>query len=174
MIAGYLQELVAMAAKAGIPFVAHVDGPFWAGCPTAPCPDWDVGGFSPGSLRAGGVAGVMAESWAQGNLGVAAAELIRQGGATASTLQMLCDVPNCDLSARPCSTGNVDSDNDYWFRTINALGLSSWGVWDLIDGGVGDPNEYGDVLNNGSGLTRKGQIHAAHARAASRSDLRAD
>ena len=40
---------------------------------------------------------------------------------------------------------------------------STWGVWDLFDGGSGDTNSYGDAKNDGSGLTAKGKLHAARA-----------
>lgn len=41
-------------------------------------------------------------------------------------------------------------------------------MWDFVDGGFGDKNSYGDVMNDGSGLTRKGRLHAARANKGSR------
>jgi hypothetical protein len=64
----------------------------------------------------------MAESWAQGNLGAAAGELIRLGAVTTNTLFLLNDIPNCDITSRPCSTGSLASDNAYWFKVIDTLG----------------------------------------------------
>jgi hypothetical protein len=42
MISEFLQDVggVGNVAGGGLPFVAHVDGPFWGGCPTVPCPSW--------------------------------------------------------------------------------------------------------------------------------------
>ena len=87
------------------------------------------------------------------------------GSRLRDNLLLLNDVPNCDLDrTRKCSTGSLRSDDDDWFHTLGALGLNdTWGVWDLVDGGVGDVNDYGDALNDGTGLTPKGKLHAARA-----------
>ena len=46
----------------------------------------------------------------------------------------------------------------------DAAGLGDrWGVWDFIDGGLADPTAYGDVINNGTALTAKGELHRARA-----------
>ena len=51
-----------------------------------------------------------------------------------------------------------------WFDDLDALGLGdTWGVWDLIDGGDGEENSYGDVQNDGTALTPKGALHRARA-----------
>jgi hypothetical protein len=41
--------------------------------------------------------------------------------------------------------------------------LSTLQVWDFVDGGTGDSNQYGDALNDGTGLTAKGKLHRAQA-----------
>lgn len=83
---------------------------------------------------------------------------------------MLNDVPNCDLDPRhPCSTGSVESDTATWFKWLDALQLSqTWGVWDFIDAGLNDVNDYGDVTADGKNLTTKGRLHAARAAGAAK------
>ena len=36
-------------------------------------------------------------------------------------------------------------------------------MWDFVDGGLGDNNQYGDALNDGTGLTEKGVLHRQRA-----------
>lgn len=108
-------------------------------------------------------------------------------------LLLLCDTPNCDLypaqvrrGARtvarisrssvprpphwqaPCSTGSLAGDTEAWWADLDALGLAShaWGVWDAVDGGAAQPNFYGDLANDGSGLTAKGVMHQQRAQQA--------
>ena len=109
--------------------------------------------------------GVMAESWCMGTLLPDARSLLAAGGATKDTLLLLNDVPDCDLDpVKKCSTGSLASDTSTWFGWLDELGLTdTWGVWQLVDGGVGDPNDYGDGTNDGTALTAKGQLHRARA-----------
>lgn len=163
-IAGYNADLGDAIRGAGMHFLAHVDGPFWDGCWPQPCSTWDVAGYGPASLnRAAGVDGIMAESWTMGSLLGGARRLLSDGTAAADTLLLLNDVPNCDLDpAKKCSTGSVASDTAAWFAWLDELELTSWGVWDLFDGGMGDENDYGDGLDDGTGLTSKGRLHRMH------------
>ena len=76
------------------------------------------------------------------------------------------DVPNCDDPAakKKCSTGSLAGDTAAWFGTLARLGLNgTWGVWDFVDGGLGDANQYGDARNDGAGLSPKGLLHRAQA-----------
>lgn len=36
-------------------------------------------------------------------------------------------------------------------------------MWDFVDGGAGEQDEFGDVEGDGSALTHKGQLHATEA-----------
>ena len=144
------------ANGANVTYLQHVDGPFWDAA------GGEVNGYSAKSLAV--AQGVMAESWCQGVLRNAVRALLAAGGASTSTLLMLNDVPNCDDASQPkrCSTGSLKGDTSAWFDDLDALGLGdTWGVWDLIDGGVGEENSYGDVQNDGTALTPKGALHRA-------------
>ena len=83
---------------------------------------------------------------------------------TAERLLLINDVPNCDQVDvhKKCATSSVDKDTQLWFSFIQKLGLSSFGIWDLFDGGLGDANEYGDAFNDGQNLTRKGLLHSQY------------
>eukprot|EP01052_Picozoa_sp_SAG31_P042772 SAG31_NODE_6899_length_1857_cov_2.766212_1_plen_232_part_00 len=163
-IAAYNSWLRTVIGAAGAEFLMHVDGPFWNGCWPAPCPHWNVGGYSPTSIAASGVTGLLGESWAMGSL-QHAVETLRSANPLLQHVLLLNDVPNCDLdSSKKCSTGSLQGDDDDWFNILDQLGLNrTWGIWDFADGGVGDPNDYGDAKNDGSGLTLKGKLHAARA-----------
>lgn len=65
----------------------------------------------------------------------------------------------------PCSTGSLAGDTSAWWADLESLGLGghSWGVWDAVDGGAAQPNLYGDLLSNGTGLTAKGTLHRGRA-----------
>lgn len=66
----------------------------------------------------------MAESWMQGVLSAAIGELLKSGAVETSTLQLLNDIPNCDIDpAHPCSTGSVVSDTKNWFSVVQSLGI---------------------------------------------------
>ena len=163
-----LQAAVHSAAFApGSRYVQHVDGPWWDGCKTSPCPDWSVAGYSPGSLS--GLDGVLAESWVQGSLVRGVAQLFSTGAFSPTNTLLMCDVPDCDLDggSHPCSTGSLEGDETAWFSTLQKVGLDgTWAVWQFVDGGLRDGNDYGDVTNDGTALTRKGQLHAARAKMA--------
>ena len=157
----------------GVRYLQHVDGPFLDGCWPQPCPSWNVNGYSPASLRSGGADGLLAESWAMGSLVGAVKTLFALGAASASTLLLVNDVPNCDRypTSHPCSTGSLVGDDDKWFADVARAGLpnATWGVWDSWDCGIGeDKNFYGDVAPNGTALTPKGQLHRARALAATK------
>ena len=157
-IAALITDIQRVANAANVTYLQHVDGPFW---------DAGSGGVNGYSAKSLSVAqGVMAESWAQGDLRSSVGAFLVAGGASTSTLLLLNDVPNCDDASQPkrCSTGSVDGDTAAWFADLDALGVGdTWGVWDLCDGGVGDQNSYGDITNDGSALTRKGALHRARA-----------
>lgn len=142
---------------AGATYLQHLDGPFWN------APGVNMSGYSAKSLAV--AQGVMAESWCMGTLLPDARSLLAAGGATKDTLLLLNDVPDCDLDpVKKCSTGSLASDTSTWFGWLDELGLTdTWGVWQLVDGGVGDPNDYGDGTNDGTALTAKGQLHRARA-----------
>ena len=155
-IGNLIADLQSTANAANVTYLQHVDGPFWDAA------GGEVNGYSAKSLAI--AQGVMAESWCQGSLKTAVSALLAAGGATTSTLLMLNDVPNCDDLSQPkrCSTGSLAGDTSAWFGVLDALNLGdTWGVWDLIDGGAGEANSYGDVQNNGTGLTPKGALHRA-------------
>lgn len=153
----------------GIRHLLHVDGPFWDGCWPQPCDpsDWVVGGYSPASLRDAGIQGLLGESWVSGSLVGSVSLLIDQESVNASEIMLLCDVPNCDDpgSERKCATGSVRGDTEAWFADLVKIGVNgTWGVWDFVDGGLEDGhNNYGDALNDGSGLTAKGKLHSQMA-----------
>jgi hypothetical protein len=163
-ITEYNTELYSLIKNSGAQFLLHVDGPFWNGCWPAPCPHWNVAGYSPASIAASRVTGLLGESWAMGSL-QHAVETLRAACPLLRDVLLLNDVPNCDLDqAKKCSTGSLQSDDEDWFNILGRLGLNrTWGVWDFADGGVGDANDYGDAKNDGSGLTTKGKLHAARA-----------
>lgn len=165
-IANYSQTIQATvhAALPGALHVQHVDGPFWDACWPQPCATWNFNGYSPASLT--GLDALFAESWVQGSLAGGVARLLAEGVVSNGTLLLCNDVPNCDLypTTKPCATGSLASDTEAWFAILDAQGLgSTWAVWDFADGGDADPNYYGDVLNNGTGLTPKGRLHQARA-----------
>eukprot|EP00912_Choanoflagellata_sp_UC4_P002059 UC4_evm1s1315 len=162
-ITKYNNDLASVVHNAGMQFLIHVDGPFWDGCYPQPCHDWNIGGYSPNSLKVSQMDGLMAESWCQGSLLGGANMLIEDGVVTGESLLLLNDIPNCDIdNTTKCSTGSLINDTALWFSWIERLGVKSWGYWDLFDGGIGDPNGYGDGLNDGSGLTQKGKLHAKY------------
>jgi hypothetical protein len=148
-------------------YLLHVDGPFWDGCWPQPCdPDkWVIGGYSPNSLRAAKVQGLLGESWVMGSL-KNAVELLVGGTSPAvprSEVMLLADIPNCDDPAvsksHPCSTGSLTSDVNKWFAIVDSLGMgSTWGSWDFVDGGLSQANPYGVLCNNGTVLTPKGEL----------------
>eukprot|EP00041_Stephanoeca_diplocostata_P021564 m.503845 g.503845 ORF g.503845 m.503845 type:complete len:415 (+) comp21853_c0_seq18:89-1333(+) len=168
-IAQYNTALRTTFASENVSFLAHVDGPFWNGCTPQPCDPkkWIVSGYSPASLKRARVDGLLGESWTMGTLVDAVETLLAFGTVPAREVVLLNDVPNCDLqSTFKCSTGSVASDTAQWFQWWQQLGLGAWGVWDFIDGGIGDSNGYGDVLLEANGsvsLTAKGRLHAAFA-----------
>ena len=125
--------------------------------------------YNPTSIIQSGASAVMAESWTQGTL-VNGVESLISSGFDRRRLLLLNDVPNCDLDPRhPCSTGSVESDTATWFKWLDALQLSqTWGVWDFIDAGLNDVNDYGDVTADGKNLTTKGRLHAARAAGAAK------
>ena len=162
---GSLQAAVHRVFPAGSKFLAHVDGPWWDGCTASACPNWIVNGYSPASLA--GLDGLLAESWVQGSLERGVAYVLSTHAFTTSNILLMCDVPDCDMNNNyPCSTGSVDSDTASWYKTLDTLGLTgTWAVWQFVDGGLKDLNAYGDALNDGSGLSKKGNLHRARAAA---------
>jgi hypothetical protein len=170
-ITDYVREVQQTIHEAGKRHLLHVDGPFWDGCPALPggatcnATAWNVAGYSPRSMRDAAVAGLMGESWAMGSLRRSVRALLDAKAVATEDVLLLNDVPNCDLPAanRSCSTGSLAGDDAMWFDDLSSLGLNAWGVWDFIDGGLGDSNEYGDARNDGGGLTAKGELHRAQA-----------
>jgi hypothetical protein len=149
-------------------YLQHLDGPFWDACWPQPCPVWNISGYSPSSLAASGVQGLLAESWVQGSLLGGVKRLLAEGVVAPDRLLLLTDVPNCDLypSTHPCSTGTLAGDVAAWFGILDETGIANgtWGVWAGLDGGLqDDANFYGDLLANATGLTLKGQLHRARA-----------
>jgi hypothetical protein len=146
----------------GVPYLQHLDGPFWDKCWPQPCSAalWNYGGYSPLSLN-GSADGLFAESWLMGSLRGGVEFLYSLGVVQNTSLLLLDDTPNCDMEpSHPCSSGSLSGDVSGWAATRRSLQLSSWGVWNGVDGGRADPNFYGDVANNGSALTAKGRLHA--------------
>ena len=150
-----------------MPFLTHLDGPFWDACWPQPCAAWSYGGYSPESLN-GTADGILAESWAMGSLVGGARALFAGGIVSPETLLLLGDTPNCDLpGGKPCSTGSLAGDIAAWTLDVQQLGVSDhWGVWALVDGGSEDVNGYGDLTQDGRNLTAKGLLHRARALAA--------
>ncbi len=156
-VGSLISDLQRVSNSYGATYLQHVDGPFWN------TPAQNVSGYSATSLMR--AQGVMAESWTMGTLLKGVSSLLASGGVTQDTLLLLNDVPNCDLvPTKKCSTGSVERDTATWFSWLDQLELSdTWGVWDFVDGGQGDPNQYGDATNDGSALTTKGKLHRERA-----------
>jgi hypothetical protein len=165
-VAAFNSQLRSVVRDAGFLYAQHLDGTFWDGCwaQTPHCSNataWDLGGYSPSSIA--GADAYVGESWVQGSLVPAVRLLWGSGVGNASSTLLLNDVPNCDLPPfHPCATGSLPGDDGAWFGLLQSLGLGgTWGVWDAVDGGTLDGNGYGDLTNNGSGLTKKGALHRA-------------
>jgi hypothetical protein len=162
-IAALTRDLRGVAHAAGVAYVQHLDGTFWDACWPQPCAAWNYGGYSLASLNAT-ADGLLAESWVQGSLVGGVRALVASGVATAASVLLLDDTPNCDLSgAPPCATGSLAGDAKAWAGMLAETGVRAWGVWDAVDGGVAGANDYGDVTNDGTNLTAKGFLHRARA-----------
>lgn len=161
----------------GMKFLVHVDQPFWDCAPswaTSFCgkppsgESWWEHGYTPEDIAAsaGASDGLFAESRLQGSLVPGLQYLVNHKLFTPDQLLILNDTWNCDLPNQPhCVSGPtaIDKDDAQWFTSVKRVGIASWGVWDFTDGGAGEPNPGGDVKGDGSGLTHKGELHAAEA-----------
>ncbi len=108
--------------------------------------------------------GLFAESWTQGDLPKGIDTLLSRGYFTTDNMLIMNDTWNCYLPGEPpCVTSSIEEDNRICFEWIKMFGLKCWSIWDFADGGPGERNPNGDVNNDGTGLTRKGEIHRAEA-----------
>lgn len=160
-----LRNAVRSGSAGALGYYQHLDGTFWDACWPQPCAQWDYGGYSPASLLAAHPDGLLAESWAMGSLVGGVARLYAEGVVTNATLLLIDDTPNCDLEVtRPCATGSLRGDIAAWETQLAAVNCTgTWGVWDAVDGGQSDANDYGDLTNDGRNLTAKGFLHRARA-----------
>jgi hypothetical protein len=141
-------------------FVLHLDGMFQDACWPTPCASWNYGGYTPESIN--GSWSLMLESWVQGSLKPAVAELMSRGVTSPERLLLLQDIRNCDLPGVPaCVLGSVQADVATWFQWLGQLKLCAggptFGVWNFVDS---PPlNEFGDVALDARNLTAKGQLN---------------
>lgn len=80
------------------------------GCWPAPCPSWNINGYTPASIKAADVRGLFGESWAQGSLYGGVSTLLASRAVPLDGILLVNDVPNCDIdSSVKCSLGSLVS-----------------------------------------------------------------
>ena len=152
-ILSFNQAVKKAVNSAGCLFYAHVDGPWWE-------ENCSMNGYTPKSVspKYNASDGLFAESWAQGSL-THGLSVVIPDYLSASQVILCANLRNYDIDQSwGKTTSDIHSEIDFWFKSIEPLGVKSWVVWDYYDAEAGVPLEFAIIDPKATTLTYKGKL----------------